>query len=235
MENKDYKAHYQKDAELFSYFENDKYDIDYNRRLHTCIKKMVMGSGNKILDIGSGGGWSVSELSKNGQLFLIDLSQKNLKTIKLDSNAQAAVGDAIQLPFKENCFDYVIISEVLEHINNPAQAILDAFRVLKKGGKIIISTPYNEKIRYYLCIHCNQMTPANAHLHSFNITSMQEICKDLNTSSIIFHKFGSKLLTATRISYLLRWLPYWLWRSKDKFLNLIIDKPNTLITVIKKS
>ena len=234
MENKDYRSHYQIDAELFNYFENNKYDVDYNRRLHTCLRKLLSGSANKILDIGSGGGWSVETLSEFGNIHLFDLSHKNLCAIKHKSETNAVVGDALFLPFKKDCFDYVIISEVLEHINNPLNAIEQAFRVLKSGGKIIITTPYNEKIRYYLCVHCNKMTPANAHLHSFTVESMSQLLNKLKISSIKYVKFGSKILTVTRISYMLRFLPYCFWRLKDRLLNLMIDKPNTLITIIRK-
>lgn len=234
MENKDYINHYKKDAELFSYFENNKYDADYNNRLHTFIEGFITGKNKKILDIGSGGGWSIQKFSKNGTLYLIDLAHNNLKSLKQKYVVNPTVGDAIKLPFKDNGFDYVIISEVLEHINNPEPAIREALRVTKKNGKIIITTPYNEIIRYYLCIHCNQMTPANAHLHSFTINSFEKLIDSNNYSNIKFYKFGSKILTVTRISYMLRFLPFWLWRMKDKFFNMLADKPNTLITVITK-
>ena len=46
---------------------------------------------------------------------------------------------------------------------------------LKTGGKLIITTPYNEKLEYYLCVHCNLPTPKNAHLHSFNKQNIKEI------------------------------------------------------------
>lgn len=234
MKTQDYKEHYKKDAELFDYFEVDKYDMDYNRRLHTFIKKFVTGKNNRILDIGSGGGWSAKELSGNGSVFLCDLSEKNLLKIKKEYNSNAAIADALELPFKSGSFDYLILSEVLEHLNDPKTAIKEMLRVAKTGGRIIITTPYNEKIRYYLCVHCNQMTPANAHLHSFTEESLSEYIDDLQYSGKEFYKFGNKLLTLSRISYLLRHFPFWFWRLKDKIATFFINKPNTIITIIKK-
>lgn len=234
MENRDYISHYQLDAELFSYFENNKFDEDYNNRLHSFINKFIKATNNKILDVGSGGGWSAKKLKKSGDLFLIDLSFKNLSIIKNSYDSYCIQSDAIKLPFRDNTFDYVIISEVLEHINKPEYAIKEALRVTKKEGIVIITTPFKEKIKYYLCIHCNKMTPANAHLHSFSIEKFKEMCKDFSYSEIKFYKFGSKLLTVTRVSYFIRFLPFWVWRMKDVFLNLLFNKPNTLVVILKK-
>jgi 2-polyprenyl-3-methyl-5-hydroxy-6-metoxy-1,4-benzoquinol methylase len=234
LKNLDYKYHYQKDAELFDYFENNKYDNDYNNRLHSFITNLIKNSNNYILDVGSGGGWTASKLKHKGNLFLTDVSYKNLHVIKTEKNVKAIAADAMALPYKNEMFDYIIISEVLEHINEPNKVIANLITLLKNGGKIIITTPYNEKIKYNLCIHCNQITPSNAHLHSFNIESMKNICSDFMFSSLEFYKLGNKALTVTRLSYILRFLPFFLWRIIDKTLNLFIDKPNTLITVITK-
>jgi len=236
LENKDYITHYQKDAELFSYFEENKFEKDFNNRLHSFIKTFIKGKYNKILDIGSGGGWSVEIIDEKNSLFLMDLSLKNLSEIKRNHKDRGFYiqGDALRLPFKNNSFNYIIISEVLEHINKPELIIKEAYRVLSEKGKIIITTPYEEKIKYYLCIHCNNITPANAHLHSFSIESFRRLCYELGYNNIEYYKFGNKLWTITRISYFLRFLPFWLWRAKDKVLNFILNKPNTLVVIIKK-
>jgi hypothetical protein len=44
----------------------------------------------------------------------------------------------------------------------------EMWRVVRPGGRVLISTPYRERIRYVLCIHCNQPTPIHAHLNSFD-------------------------------------------------------------------
>jgi len=234
LKNLNYKEHYKKDAEFFNYFENNKYDNDYNGRLHTFIINFIKGDNNYILDVGSGGGWITSKFKQKGNLFLTDLSYKNLHLIKKENNIESVVADAIALPYKKDKFDYIIMSEVLEHINEPDKVIESLMNLLKRGGKIIVTTPYNEKIKYNLCIHCNQLTPVNAHLYSFNIESMKNICSDFNFSSLDFYKFGNKLFTITRLSYLFRFLPFFLWRIIDKILNMVIDKPNTFITIITK-
>jgi len=52
------------------------------------------------------------------------------------------VGDAHALPFDEATFDCIICAEVLEHLHTPTQAIDEMYRVLKPGGRIILTTRF---------------------------------------------------------------------------------------------
>lgn len=52
------------------------------------------------------------------------------------------VASVYELPFVENEFDTVLCVSVLEHLEDPRKAIAEMHRVLKPGGKIIISVPF---------------------------------------------------------------------------------------------
>lgn len=51
------------------------------------------------------------------------------------------VGDALNLPFKDETFNRIICSEVMEHVSDDDQACRELSRVLKKGGTIAITIP----------------------------------------------------------------------------------------------
>lgn len=51
-------------------------------------------------------------------------------------------GDAHRLPFKDACFDVVIILEVLEHLQEPKTAISEINRVLRPEGKLLLTTRF---------------------------------------------------------------------------------------------
>jgi len=62
--------------------------------------------------------------------------------------------DAHQLPFKENQFETIFCSQVLEHTYDPEKVLKEISRVLKKEGRVIISVPHlsylhNEPNDYY--------------------------------------------------------------------------------------
>ncbi|MDO8142689.1 MAG: methyltransferase domain-containing protein [Candidatus Brocadiales bacterium] len=51
-------------------------------------------------------------------------------------------GDAITLPIKDNMFDVVIATAIIEHVSEPVQLVREAFRVLRKNGILIMTTPH---------------------------------------------------------------------------------------------
>ena len=52
------------------------------------------------------------------------------------------VGDAHELPIKDNVFHSVLATEVLEHVKNPQKVIDEVRRVLKPNGKLILTTRF---------------------------------------------------------------------------------------------
>lgn len=51
--------------------------------------------------------------------------------------------DASDLPFREGVFDYVICSELLEHVMDPVKVIGEIHRVLRKSGEALICAPFS--------------------------------------------------------------------------------------------
>jgi 2-polyprenyl-6-hydroxyphenyl methylase/3-demethylubiquinone-9 3-methyltransferase len=51
------------------------------------------------------------------------------------------VGDVADLPFDNADFDYVVCTEVIEHIVEPQRALRELARVLRPGGMLVITTP----------------------------------------------------------------------------------------------
>jgi SAM-dependent methyltransferase len=49
---------------------------------------------------------------------------------------------AMVLPFRENTFDCILCTEVLEHLNDPSKSVREMARVLKCGGHLLVSTPF---------------------------------------------------------------------------------------------
>jgi ubiquinone/menaquinone biosynthesis C-methylase UbiE len=99
-----------------------------------------------VLDVGCNTGVMALPLMlhKNCYVKGIDLVPEIVeKAVKAGIPAQQ--GEAEDLSrFKDNTFDVVICSEVLEHLYDPLPAIKEAYRVLKKGGKYIATLPAPE-------------------------------------------------------------------------------------------
>jgi SAM-dependent methyltransferase len=65
----------------------------------------------------------------------------SLQNFKKLTFAEYPEVDLHDLPYSNECFDFVIHSDTLEHIENPIVALGQIYRVLKKGGKTIFTTP----------------------------------------------------------------------------------------------
>ena len=92
------------------------------------IKVLDLGCGNKPYES------LVINYLKNVKYIGIDYYNENAD-IKLDLNKD-------KLPFKDNEIDFIICTEVLEHLYDPFHCIKEMKRVLKQGGFIFLSTPF---------------------------------------------------------------------------------------------
>jgi len=239
MSDFNYIEHYQKDAAEFDYFEERKGATAHDeRRVREYVISKVSKSVRNILDVGCGSGWIAKHFATKGvQVNSLDISVLNpAQALKLypSDNHSGVVADSFRLPFADDSFDCVIASEIIEHVVSPTDFVKELFRVVKKNGELIITTPYKEKIIYNLCIHCNQKTPVNAHLHSFDENKLESLysCEELDNFK--YETFGNKLLIFLRTYTILQILPFWLWRLKDKFANLIFNRPIHIICKYRK-
>ena len=101
----------------------------------------------KIADLGCLDS-KVPELIKDQYSYLgIDLAEKALNEMQSKyPQANYLVSDIYDLKSFGNQFDYVVLGEVIEHLEHPQKAISEAIRILKYGGILALSTPLNEAI-----------------------------------------------------------------------------------------
>lgn len=237
--NFDYRDHYITDANKFDYFEefSDQATVHENRRLHETIIHQISHREKEILDVGSGQAWVAKmQLSKNFNITSFDISETNvIKALKKypHKNHYGVVGDAYQLPFKKESFENVIAAEVLEHVADPKLFVNSLLSVVKKGGKLIITTPYNEIIPHYLCVHCNKPTPRHAHLHSFDEKSILNLVDQATTHKQAI-SFSNVALTKLRTHKLLKHLPFKAWQLTDAIANRVIKKKSRLALIVTK-
>lgn len=117
----------------------------------------VKWENEKVLDLGCGDGRLTNQLTK---IFLegvaLDFSENMLKVAKkrAEDSGRAKLGyicaSAQKLPFKDNSFDVVVSSELIEHVPGPEKVILEINRVLDSKGHLYLTTPNPYAIHTYL-------------------------------------------------------------------------------------
>ena len=116
--------------------------------------KLNIDVGDIVLDIGCGEGRHSISLHVDKQVNAVgmDLSMEDMKIAKNrikdfsipNSNKSScvfALGDINSLPFKDNAYDAVVCSEVLEHLESLEKAVSEIVRVLRPGGVLAVSVP----------------------------------------------------------------------------------------------
>lgn len=101
---------------------------------------------SKVLDIGSGLGFSLLRLESIGcETYGLD-PDKNAQKIAKKFNLKFHLGFIDDNPFPNEKFDFVIASQVLEHTNNPINFLKLCKNRLRKDGKIILSFPNTDSL-----------------------------------------------------------------------------------------
>jgi 2-polyprenyl-3-methyl-5-hydroxy-6-metoxy-1,4-benzoquinol methylase len=233
-----YIDHYEKDAEVFDY--SSLHVSSLANVEEAILRKMIIRSVPKgaslLLDVGCGSAWFAKYFVPKGKKVVsLDVSFANASkamTVVSASNHAVVVADVFQLPFEESAFDCIVASEIMEHLYEPELFVKKLIYILKPGGKLILTTPYNEILEYSLCVHCNKPTPRNAHLHSFNREKVEELMKIVPKREIKIKIFNNTLLMKLRIHLLLR--TTLLWRILDAMANKMFKKAKRIMIVLTK-
>lgn len=82
---------------------------------------------------------------KDADVWGIDIAEQAIAAMKdLYPFVNYEVRDVYDTKFEDGYFDYVVMGEVLEHLEEPARAIQEAMRILKPKGTLALSVPLDE-------------------------------------------------------------------------------------------
>lgn len=125
-------------------------DMSLKRRARKIIEGLDLKNKEKILDLGCGDGFYIHMLTQlpvklditgfDYDQVVLKNARKNLGTKKV----KLVSGTAEKMPFKNNTFDKIIMTEVLEHVEDDKKALKEVHRILKKNGILTFTVPsYN--------------------------------------------------------------------------------------------
>lgn len=147
----------------------------------------------KILDLGCGRGDDLIELVKNGyEAVGLDINQEYLniaenKARGMGVRLELVKSEAEALPFPDSSFDFIIASEVTEHVEDPEKLLSECHRVLCHGGKM------------YVSFH-NRYGPYDHHYHLWFINWMPRRWADFLIKLIGKDKGESRLAGRQKLS-----------------------------------
>jgi ubiquinone/menaquinone biosynthesis C-methylase UbiE len=133
--------------------------------LHRYSIAMPFVKGKIILDIASGEGYGSHLMSEfASHVYAVDIDPDTVERAKnkyVKDNLKFLIGSTSSIPIASDSIDVVVSYETIEHHNEHNQMMLEIKRVLKPGGKLIISSPdkyyYTDKRNYNNPFHIKEL------------------------------------------------------------------------------
>ncbi|MBO7311974.1 MAG: class I SAM-dependent methyltransferase [Alistipes sp.] len=127
-----------KTAERVSRDVTDNYVFQRSKLAYVEAAKRVEGH---ILEIGTGTGYGVDIIAPHAERYVTIDKCRSVELGQMPSNVEFLQCAVPPLPFEDSSFDYVVSFQVIEHIKRDKEFVKEVYRVLKPGGKFIVSTP----------------------------------------------------------------------------------------------
>ena len=176
------------DSSWDSRLKEDGLDHSEAQRMNALLRNW---QGGKFLDLGCGAAPFSLEACKtlNSEIWALDFSPNLIERLKTGrfkkddtkeedySKINLIVGNLKELPFRDEYFDYIIAGEVLEHTEVPEDFLKETFRVLKKGGTLVLSTPFEEGYSREPC--------SLEHLWGFDEEDVRDLLKQFGETEVV--------------------------------------------------
>ncbi|HEY2840656.1 MAG TPA: class I SAM-dependent methyltransferase [Pirellulales bacterium] len=168
---------------IWSHFQNQaaEYGFHASHARHAALlrkmQRLAGGGKPSVLNVGVGDGnlertvqslgWSASSLDPDAAA-AAKLAEKGI---------DAKAGFVQAIPFGDRAFDFVVASEVLEHLTAEERlaALGEIRRTLKPGGYFLGTVPYQEELdlNVTVCPHCRQVFHRWGHTTSFDLPKIR--------------------------------------------------------------
>ena len=180
--------------------------IQAKSNISTAFKELILPelSGN-VLDVGFGNGDHLRLMRKAGLVCEgIDGSKKNVEKLKSEDFKVQLADFNKKLPIVDSSIDTFFCSHVLEHLESPYLFLLEANRVIKFGGKIIIGVPLEFNL-YMKILGDDYFDNHEGHLYAFSTKNMVKLFS-LTGFRVIKQYYNILLLKRIGLSKLIKLL-----------------------------
>jgi len=176
----------------------------WRRRLNKIESFKARG---RLLDVGCGTGLFLDEAKNRGwEVFGTEVSKYARDYIRKSFGIEVFHGEFKDNVFDEGFFDVVTFWHVLEHMFDPLGNLIEAYRVLKPGGLIVIAVPNVNNYIFqaaYLCVKFRKLKPFSlnnreVHLYHFSPNTLKKMIEKAGFLPLTFDIDREKIGFASR-------------------------------------
>jgi SAM-dependent methyltransferase len=162
--------------------------------------------GERVLDLGCGTGRFVAALRDAGADAVgVELAETALRRARV--NAPGADLRLVEpdgsLPLDHGSVDLVWCSEVLEHVPDTAHLLLEARRVLRSGGRLLVTVPYHGRVKNVLIALLRfdaHFDPLGQHLRFYTAGSLRTALERSGFAAVQVEPWGGPPLLRTGLT-----------------------------------
>jgi ubiquinone/menaquinone biosynthesis C-methylase UbiE len=146
--------------------------------LRRSFARAEIASQDRVLDLGCGAGDLTGDLAGMAASVVgVDVAEAALRRARrrhpgipfLRAELDAA------LPLDDNAFDVVWSSEVIEHVADTARWLSEVRRVLRPGGRLLLTTPSHDRLKLVVGGLERYSAPLGDHLHLYTARSLRQV------------------------------------------------------------
>jgi len=142
-----------------------------------------------VIEVGCGDASFTMDLARHSScVTAIDISagqiEENARRLPAITFLQHDVSE--RFPFEDSEFEVVWCSEVLEHLFDPAFALREMHRILRPGGRLLVTVPYHGILKNVLIalFRWNQhFAPDNPHIRFYTKETLARIVREAGFAS----------------------------------------------------
>ncbi|MBO5732042.1 MAG: class I SAM-dependent methyltransferase [Alistipes sp.] len=176
----------------------------------------------RVLEIGTGTGYGIDIIAPHAEHFTTLDKFRSPDLSELPTNVEFVEATVPPLPFADESFDYVVSFQVIEHIRRDKAFVAEVHRVLKPGGRFIVSTPNKPMSLTRNPWHVREYTAAQLRelLAEFREVDMRGVSGN-NKVWAYYEKNRESVHRIMRFDILRMqwWLPAWLLRLPYDVMN----------------
>jgi ubiquinone/menaquinone biosynthesis C-methylase UbiE len=128
-------------------FQFDNKDVDFEHVLRQKKYIELIGfSPNRVIELGCGvSAFCPIAAEMYDEVWGLDYAPRTIRKLrKRFKKVNYVCGDALDTKLQDEYFDAVVAGELIEHIESPKLLLKEMFRICRKGGIVVLSTPHLE-------------------------------------------------------------------------------------------